>query len=182
MANVDEKKRKFMQHLGILGVGGFIGFLVSKLTIAGKVNARDEYSGNEIEYNRKKIWKLNSNYNYDKTEDPRSTEAETEFISGGFPYFHEQVCAYHYDDDGKGNYNKKNIGKYCSGPCIDVCPVDVIKLHSVSQKGIIDGEKIVPGFPQKNLRLENGDDTKCIGCGLCFKTCGYNTIQWINRS
>lgn len=180
MVGTDEDKRKFLKHLGIIGVGGFIGFLVSKLTISGKIDVRDEYSDVEMEDFRKKIWKMNPNYKIDKTYDPRGEEAKT-FLSGGFPYFHEQVCAYHYDDNGDGKYEEKEIKKYCSAPCIDVCPVNVIKLHSVSKKEIVGNEKIVPGFPQKKNRLECGDGTDCIGCGLCFKTCGYNTIQWINR-
>lgn len=180
MAEMDKDKRKFLKHLGILGAGGFIGLLISRVTISRKINLRDEYSDVEIEKGRKKIWKFNPNYTYDKTEDPRSEKAK-EFLSGGFPYFNEAVCAYHYDDNGDGIYEKKEIGKYCSAPCIDVCPVHAIKLHSVGSNKIVEGEKVVPGFPQKKLRLENGDDTECIGCGYCFKICGYDTIEWINR-
>lgn len=181
MANVDKDKRKFLKHIGILGAGGFIGLLISKLTISDKINVRNEYSDVEIDAGRKKIWEYNSNYYFDKQEDPRSENVAKEFLSGGFPYFAEQVCAYHYDDNGDGVYGEKEVGKYCSSPCVDVCPVNVIKLHSVSKEEIIKGEKIVPGFPQKSFGKENGDETNCIGCGLCFRTCGYDAIQWINR-
>ena len=102
----------------------------------------------------------------------------------------------------------KGNGIYCTAPCTKVCPVNIVKLHlqfERTQKFETYREKkkdytpypvkVVPGFPDQKF-FESAPQgcqklnmacspygimpQPCIGCGKCFKICGYNAIIWIN--
>lgn len=193
LKNIDENRRKFLKHLTLIGIGGALGISLSALTAPPKTNIRDEYAEDEMEKDRKLVFTLDPSYHdyvlgntsISPSGDPRG-EKDTEFRSGGWPYINEAACAYHYDDDGDGIYEEKEKGKYCTSPCIRICPVNALKRHSVGESGIVKNTKVVPGFPykkgkkKKNPLLNFGLDSKCIHCGLCYKICGYDAIMWVN--
>jgi len=82
-------------------------------------------------------------------------ERATEFSSGGYPYINEVACAYDIDNQP---------GVFCSSPCSRICPVGAITLQDNG------AGKIVPAYHLND----------CIGCGKCFRICGYNAIDWVN--
>jgi rubredoxin/Pyruvate/2-oxoacid:ferredoxin oxidoreductase delta subunit len=92
------------------------------------------------------------------------------FQSGGQPLINEVACAFHFDIDGDGNYEKSEEGVHCSMPCRTICPVEAIEKGSFST---IEGED---DKPKKGPIV--AFDT-CIGCGRCHHICGYNTIEWV---
>jgi ferredoxin len=165
MAKVDPKKRKFLKHLGLLGFGALIGLGISHATSTSETEIIKNWSSSEIKAGRKLVWE-NDKERYDsldKNPPPREPR------DGGKPWRVEAACAYHIDDDGDGNYEDSETGKYCTMPCKDVCPVDAVSKHEFSG-GTFRG-KIMPEF----------DIVKCIGCTKCFQICGYNAIEWINQ-
>ncbi len=192
LKNIDENRRKFLKHLTLIGIGGAVGMSLAGLTAPSKTEIRDEYAEDEIKRDRKLVFTLDPSYHdyvlgnssVPPSGDPRG-EKDTEFKSGGWPYINEAACAYHYDDDGDGIYEDKEKGKYCTSPCIRICPVNALERHSAGKEDIEEGEKVVPGFPSKRGKSKNpllnfGMDSKCIHCGLCYKVCGYDAIMWVN--
>lgn len=164
MAAMDPNKRKFLKHLGLLGMGALIALGISHATSPSETKIINDLSNAEVKNGNKIIWK-NKKEVYTLLE-PAERYGVRE---GGVPRVKENVCAYHIDDDGDGNYEKSEEVKYCTMPCKDICPVDAIKKHELSD-GTFDG-KIVPLV----------DEDKCIGCTKCFRICGYNAIDWINE-
>ena len=155
----DTKKRAFLKHLSILGLGGLIGLGLARFSGKQESNIVEEFAANERARGQKIIWK-------DKSELASRLEPQADYSlsNGGIPHLNLAACAYHADENGDGKYND-DPGKYCSMPCQNVCQVDAITVYKKS------GEK---QHPQVNKEL-------CIGCGKCFKICGYNALQWINE-
>jgi NAD-dependent dihydropyrimidine dehydrogenase PreA subunit len=160
----DEKRRKFLKHLGILGVGALIGMGLGSLSYMPDSDITKEYSGVEISSGRKIIWATTEEY--EKSTEPTGTS----FGDGGLPKINTTACAYHVSenaiDDTKGIvYSESLKSKFCTMPCKDICPADAISRYDAT------GEKSIPVV----------DEDKCIHCGKCFRICGYNAIQWINN-
>lgn len=175
-------RRRFLKHLGILGLAGIVGMGVGEIFSPTESELIDSAAETEIAHRRKLIWASKED-----AEEGDPEKAVTDLKSGGFPFVNRRVCAYHLPDIETGEYkeiSRKNENNYCRGPCIDVCPVDAIRMRETPE-----GRKL-PGFPQKkdedgysDLDKDWGDPrevTGCIGCQKCFKMCGYDTIQWIN--
>jgi len=160
----DEKRRKFLKHLGILGVGALIGLGLGAFSYTPDENITKEYSSVEISSGRKIIWANKQEY------EESVTPTGDGFKEGGLPKVNTTACAYHLSedmvDDTKGIvYSESMKSKFCTMPCRDICPVDAISIYEAKD------EKSVPLV----------DEEKCIGCGKCFRICGYNAIQWINN-
>ncbi len=178
------ERRRFVKHLGILGVAGVMGMSIGEIFSPTESDLIDAQADIEIENKRKLIW----NSKEDAEEgDPDKAVAKAK--SGGFPFVNRRACAYHLPNLETGEYeditedNQQDI-QFCRGPCVEVCPVDSIRLRRTPEN------RKMPGFPQKkdedkysDLDRDWGDPreiTGCIGCQKCFKMCGYDTIQWIN--
>jgi Pyruvate/2-oxoacid:ferredoxin oxidoreductase delta subunit len=177
-------RRRFMKHLGILGAAGVMGMTIGEIFSPTESQLIDSVAETEIAKGRKLIWDSK-----EAAEDGDPDEAVEDAKSGGYPLVNRRACAYHLPDLETGEYenisedNQQDI-QFCKGPCVDVCPVDAIKLRKTPEN------RTLSGFPQK--KEENGysdldrdwgdprDITGCIGCQKCFKMCGYDAIQWIN--
>lgn len=170
-SKMDPNKRKFLKHLGLLGFGALIGLGITHATSPSDSQILDNWSKSEINSGRKRIWEDDEEKRIWDTERERNENLKPEnheLRVGGKPVVLENVCAYHADENADGIYEKGEESKYCTMPCEDICPVDAISKHEVTD-GTYDG-KIVPLV----------DVTKCIGCTNCFKICGYNAIEWVN--
>jgi ferredoxin len=177
-------RRRFMKHIGILGVAGVMGMSIGEIFSPTESDLIDAQADTEIESKRKMIWDSKED-----AEEGDPDKAVTEAKSGGFPFVNRRACAYHLPNLETGEYeditedNQQEI-QFCRGPCVDVCPVDAIRFRKTPEN------RKMPGFPQKkeangysDLDRDWGDPreiTGCIGCQKCFKMCGYDTIQWIN--
>ena len=161
MAKMDPKKRKFLKHLGLLGFGALIGLGISHATSPSETTLINNWANSEIKTGRKIVWE-----DYEEIANNEKPLAKHEPREGGLPIFKENVCAYHIDDNGDGKYEASEEVKYCTMPCKDVCPVDAISKYKIEDSG-----KVVP-------EVNNG---KCIGCQKCFKICGYNAYEWMNK-
>lgn len=162
MAKMDDNKRKFLKHLGLLGFGSLIGLGIAQATSPSETQILNDWSSSEIKSGRKRIW-------HDNDERENNLEPESHRLrEGGVPVVMANVCAYHVDEDGDGIYEKSEQTKYCTMPCKDICPVDAISKVELTD-GTYDG-KILPEV----------DVDKCIGCTKCFRICGYNAIEWLN--
>lgn len=163
MAAMDDQKRKFLKHLGLLGFGALIALGITHATSPTEDKIILNQSNSEVKSGRKVVW--DDKKEFYASEVPKGAHKVRE---GGEPKIVFAACAHHIDDDGNGIYEKSETNKYCLMPCKDICPVDAISKHEMSD-GTYDG-KIVPEV----------DVEKCIGCTKCFQICGYNAIQWIN--
>jgi NAD-dependent dihydropyrimidine dehydrogenase PreA subunit len=169
MAAMDENKRKFLKHLGLLGFGALIGLGISQVTSITETDLINNLSNAEIKSGRKRIWKDLKEYK--RELDPADNYPLRE--GDGRPKVRESVCAYHIDEDYDGEYESDEEGKYCSMPCNAVCPVKRDGKKAIEPRRITDGTnkgKITPEV----------DNDKCIGCTKCFRICGYYAIEWIN--
>jgi ferredoxin len=174
-------RRRFMKHIGILGIAGVMSMSIGEIFSPNESDLIDAAAQTEIANNRKIIWTSKSKAEIGDTADPDATT--TELVSGGFPIVNRAACSYHLQNPQTGEYDpisRKNENQFCKGPCVDVCPVDAIRLRKN-----VDG-KTMSGFPQidrTDLQKDWGDPdygTGCIGCQKCFKMCGYDAIQWVN--
>ncbi len=177
-------RRRFMKHLGILGVVGVMGMTIGEIFSPTESELIDIDARNEITRRRKLIWTTKEEA---EIGDPDNTI--TDVKSGGFPLVNRRACAYHLPNPETGVYeditdrNQQDY-QFCKGPCVDVCPVDAILLRTTPEN------RSMPGFPQKkdgegytDLDRDWGDPidvTGCISCQKCFKMCGYDAIQWVN--
>ena len=157
-------KRKFLKHLGILGVGAIIGLGLGAFSYVPDIKIINEYSAVEIASGRKIIWASREEYENSTIPTGRT------FKEGGTPKVNIAACTYHVSenmvDDSKGLVYPDSLkSKYCTMPCKDVCPVDAISVYEAA------GEKSIPVI----------DEDKCTHCGKCFRICGYNAMQWINE-
>ena len=160
----DEKRRKFLKHLGILGVGALIGLGLSSFSYVPDSDILKEYSSAEISSGRKIIWSTRQEY-----ETSTTPTGET-FKDSGIPKLNTTACAYHVsenmiDESEDIVYSESLKSKFCTMHCKYICPADAITKYEAP------GEKSVPVI----------DEDKCIHCGKCFRICGYNAIQWINE-
>jgi NAD-dependent dihydropyrimidine dehydrogenase PreA subunit len=177
-------RRRFMKHLGILGLAGVMGMSIGEIFSPSESDLIDSAADTEIAHRRKMIWNSKEDA---EVGDPDN--AVTEPKSGGFPLVNRRACAYHLPNPETGEYEKitddnQQEVHFCRAPCVDVCPVDAIRLRKTPEN------RMMPGFPQKkdsegytDLDRDWGDPreiTRCIGCQKCFRMCGYDTIQWIN--
>jgi Na+-translocating ferredoxin:NAD+ oxidoreductase RNF subunit RnfB len=177
-------RRRFLKHLGILGVAGVLGMGIGEIFSPTESDLIDAAADAEIAKRRKFIWASKEDADIG---DPDNAVSDAK--SGGFPFVNRRVCAYHLPNQATGEYeditddNQQEV-HFCSAPCVDVCPVDAIRLRKTPEN------RTMPGFPQKkdsdrysDLDRDWGDPRKitgCIGCQKCFKMCGYDTIQWVN--
>lgn len=177
-------RRRFMKHLGIIGVAGVLSMTVGEVFSPTESELIDTDANNEIAKRRKLIWVTKQD-----AEDGDTEIAITDAKSGGFPFVNRRACAYHLPNPENGEYedlNDRNQKDYqfCKGPCVDVCPVDAILLRKTPEN------RTMPGFPKKkesdnytDMDRDWADPIKisgCISCQKCFKMCGYDAIQWIN--
>lgn len=103
----------------------------------------------------------------------------------GAPVINEGACAFDTiipaEESGSGTI-EHITNTYCTSPCRRICPVSAIDLKDNPNTD----KKEVPTFKNngkdKKTDMTNGFDSDCIGCGKCFKVCGYNAIHWVNRS
>ena len=177
-------RRRFLKHLGILGAAGVIGMGIGEIFSPTESDLIDAAADTEITERRKIIWKsINDVGDMDEG-------TTTDLKSGGFPIVNRAACAHHTEidsyEDEEGNkvwakFSSDN--NYCKAPCVDVCPVDAIKIRTST----VDINRRLPGFTRKpeseDLDRDWGDPneiTGCIGCTKCFKMCGYDAIQWVN--
>jgi NAD-dependent dihydropyrimidine dehydrogenase PreA subunit len=160
---MDPKKRKFLKHLGLLGFGALIGLGITQATSSSETDILNRWSNNEIAMGNKVVWE-----DHDELNNNVAPVEDHELREGGLPVVKENVCAYHIDDNGDGEYEDSETVKYCTMPCKSICPVDAISEHE-NTDGTFKG-KIVPQV----------DIEQCIGCTRCFRICGYNAIDWIN--
>jgi ferredoxin len=176
-------RRRFLKHLGILGVAGVMGMGIGEIFSPTESELIDAAADTEIANRRKLIWESKQD-----AEEGDPDKAVSEPKSGGFPYINRRACAYHLPNLETGEYeditddNQQEI-HFCRGPCVDVCPVDAIKIRTSS----VDVNRRLPGFTRKSeeddLERDWGNpqnETGCIGCQKCFKMCGYDAIQWVN--
>ncbi len=175
-------RRRFMKHIGILGLAGVMGMSLGEIFSPTESDLIEAAASEEITENRKYIW-----IDKDGAKLRDLAKRETAAIPGGFPYVYEAACAYHLPND-EGVYeditsDNEQEFQFCRGPCVEVCPVDSIRLRKRVNN------RTMSGFPQKNKDTDTdndrdfGDDrpvTGCIGCQNCFKMCGYNAIEWVN--
>ncbi len=175
-------RRRFLKHVGILGVAGLASMTLGEIFSPTESQLVDQAAQTEIATRRKIIW--------DSREDAElgdTTRTIDDPKSGGIPLVNRRACAYHLPDPETGEYkeiSRRNENQFCKAPCIDVCPVNAIRMRETNE-----GKKM-PGFPQKSDArgyLDEDRDwgdprdlTDCIGCLRCFKMCGYDTIQWVN--
>lgn len=177
-------RRRFMKHIGILGIAGVMSMSIGEIFSPNESDLIDADADTEILNRRKIIWDSRADAEIGDID-----VATTDLRSGGFPVVNRVACAYHLPNPETGEYEeitKDNEQDYqfCRGPCVDVCPVDSIRLRKTSEG------RTMSGFPQKkesdgysDLDRDWGDPreiTGCIGCQKCFKMCGYDAIQWIN--
>ncbi len=177
-------RRRFLKHLGILGVAGVMGMSIGEIFSPTESDLIDAAANTEISKRRKLIWATKEDA---EIGDPDN--AITDLKSGGFPLVNRRACAYHLPNPETGEYediteDNEQDYQFCRGPCVDVCPVDAILLRKTPEN------RTMAGFPQKkdsdgysDLDRDWGDPreiTGCIGCQKCFKMCGYDAIQWIN--
>ena len=182
MPKVDKKKRKFLKHLGILAIGGALGMALTKISARSTDKVIEDYSEKLIKDREKFIWNRQSDFNpnnmldYSKYLIDVNSGQTLPVKKSGSPFVNEVACAYDTTDwEGK-----KHIGVYCTAPCKQICPVDAIRLKDNPDDKFFDGEKTVPTFTGKDKDITQGFDSKCIGCGKCFRICGYNAIHWVN--
>lgn len=176
-------RRRFMKHLGILGVAGVMGMGIGEIFSPTESELIEAAADAEIENKRKLIWASRAD-----AEEGDPEKALTDAESGGFPYFNRRACAYHLPNPETGEYEDITDGNqqdihFCRGPCVEVCPVDAIKIRTST----VDENRRLPGFTKKSkendLERDWGNpqsESGCIGCQNCFKMCGYDAIQWIN--
>jgi ferredoxin len=181
MMAVDEKKRRFLKHLGIIAIGGALGMGLTKLTAKSTDTIVNTYSNKQIEENKKFIWETKTDF-----DDPRNWADYQEYLLNvnegrtldikktGAPIVNEVACAFHLEDES-GEFHE---GVYCTAPCKSICPVSVIETKDNKDSPKV---KKVPTFKGKNFDVTNASGSKCIGCGKCFRICGYNAIHWINK-
>lgn len=183
-------RRRFMKHLGILGFAGVLGMGIGEIFSPTESDLIEAAANTEIANRRKLIWASRQD-----AEDADPDNTLTEAKSGGFPFINRRACAYHLPnlepgENGEVVYeditddNQQEI-HFCRGPCVDVCPVDVIKIRTSSDE--VDKNRRLPGFIKKSAEndLERdwgnpNSESGCIGCKNCFKMCGYDAIQWVN--
>ena len=89
----DEKRRKFLKHLGILGVGALIGLGLSSFSYVPDSDILKEYSSAEISSGRKIIWSTRQEY-----EGSTTPTGET-FKDSGIPKLNTTACAYHVSEN-----------------------------------------------------------------------------------
>ena len=185
---MDEKKRKFLKHLGVIAVGGALGMGLTKLTAKSTDTIVSTYSDKLIEENKKFVWNTKADF-----DDPRNWEDYQAYLTKvnggktldikktGAPIVNEVACAYDTvvteEEDGKLK-DKHYEGVYCTAPCKKVCPVKVIETKDNEDSPDI---KKVPTFKGKDFDVTNANGSECIGCSKCFRICGYNAIHWINE-
>ncbi len=170
-SKMDPKKRKFLKHLGLLGFGALIGLGITHATSPSETEITNRMLDEDLASGRKRIWDSDEEKHIWESEKERNENLKPKkhgLRVGGKPIILLNVCAYHADENADGIYESSEEGKYCTMPCKDICPVDAITKHEVTD-GTYDG-KIVPQV----------DVEKCIGCTNCFKYCGYNAIEWVN--
>ena len=166
MAGMDPKRRKFLKHLGLLGFGALIGLGITQATSPSEAKLIEDYSNAELKSGRKLVWKDEAEART-LLDPPKRYEVST----GGKPNVRINVCAYHIDDNGDGEYEPGEEGNYCSMPCRAICPVDAISIIELTdEQNSFKGKKV----PEV-------DTDTCIGCTKCFRICGYNAIQWFNK-
>jgi ferredoxin len=167
MPKVDENKRKFLRHLGLLGIGALLGLGIAQATSPTETQIINDLSNTEIKRGKKIVWNNRFQRN-DFLYPPDQYDVRV----GGLPIIKENACAYHIDENGDGKYEKSEELKYCTMPCQAVCPVDAITKHENAdpEEPLLNG-KVVPLV----------DSTKCIGCTKCFRICGYYAIDWSNE-
>jgi Fe-S-cluster-containing hydrogenase component 2 len=96
-----------------------------------------------------------------------------------------RACAYHLPNPETGEYEKitsdnEQDYQFCRGPCVEVCPVDAIRLRETTEGRTMSGFPQVSGSDTDKDWGDPDDGTGCIGCQKCFKMCGYDAIQWVN--
>jgi rubredoxin/NAD-dependent dihydropyrimidine dehydrogenase PreA subunit len=223
---VDDKKRTFLKHLGLVGAAGALGVGVSYLSSTPPENLIDDLQDVEQARGYRKVWATkrdeDNNYGivyaaylddaerlgiyrcdkcgyiYDVTAgrerrfdelppgwvctSPECAGATKDdfvdigigFRTGGQPLVNEVVCAFHFDENGDGKYEKSEKDVFCHMPCKAICPVDAITEGDASS---------VPGeVGDKPKRVPVVDFDSCIRCGRCHKICGYNSIEWVNKA
>jgi NAD-dependent dihydropyrimidine dehydrogenase PreA subunit len=176
-------RRRFMKHLGILGFAGVLGMSIGEIFSPTESDLIEAAADAEIANKRKLIWASRQD-----AEEGDLDKTLTQAKSGGFPYFNRRVCAYHLPDPETGEYeditddNQQEI-HFCRGPCVEVCPVDAIKIRTST----VDVNRRLPGLIKKSAENDLERDwgypqteSGCIGCQNCFKMCGYDAIQWVN--
>lgn len=188
MMPVDEKKRRFLKHLGIIAIGGALGMGLTKLTAKSTDSIVNAYADKQIELNKKFIWESKADF-----DDPRNWEDYQEYLlkvnrgrtldvkKTGAPIVNEVACAYDtiIPEGEEGNLKDKHYESvYCTAPCKKICPVSVIDTKDNDDSPEV---KKVPTFKGKDFDVTNASGSKCIGCGKCFRICGYNAIHWINK-
>jgi len=120
-------RRRFMKHIGILGVAGVLGMTIGEIFSPTESDLIDAAADTEIANRRKMIWASRQD-----AEEGDTDKTLTEAKSGGFPYINRRACAYHLPSLETGEYeditddNQQEI-HFCRGPCVDVCPVDAIR-------------------------------------------------------
>ena len=56
MPKVDEKKRKFLRHLGLLGIGALLGLGIAQATSPSETQIINDLSNTEISKGKKIVW------------------------------------------------------------------------------------------------------------------------------
>ncbi len=192
MPGPDPNRRKFLKHLGLIGLGGVAGLGIAHFTSRNSKSFVDEYSKERVKTLKKRIFATKADFDNPENrtdyegylDEYRQTSGEEMDLKvGGVPYINEVVCAFDIpvteDDGSAGNLR----GVHCTHPCIDVCPVDALSLRTWDMNDLDpDTNKKFPGFKKDGDIDQNvGNNTNCIGCAKCFKICGYDAIQWINN-
>lgn len=138
------------KHVILLVAAILFGMVVAKGSSTPRLDLLDAYTQKLIESGEKKIF----------VDSERTIPTKT-FDSQGVPWVSTDVCAYTKEVNGE-----LKVNVYCNAPCEEFCPVNpkAIRIRSNT-----DGSE----NPVVDYNL-------CINCGLCFKNCGYNAIEWIN--
>ena len=134
-------RRRFMKHLGILGIAGVMSMSLGEIFSPNESDLIDAAADTEITNRRKIIWKSRADAEIGDID-----SATTDLKSGGFPVVNRVACAYHLPNLDTGEYEeitRKNENQFCKGPCVDVCPVDSIRLRKTSEG------RTMAGFQQK---------------------------------
>jgi len=192
---VDEKKRRFLKHLGIITLGGLAGMALTKVTAKSTTEVVDTYSEKMVDEYKKFIWEKKDDLNGENMRDYKAYLMQVnggqilEAKKSGTPIVNEVACSYHViipkaETEG-GKKDDHRIGEFCTAPCKKVCPVSVIKLkeNKETEDTWTDDEykdKKVPTFKGKDSEPSDASGSECIGCGKCFRICGYNAIHWVN--